>query len=203
MDGWFVDVAMWVVLFFYVACFIPQIIKNIQLRSTHGLSQSSILTFFVAHTFLLYYTFLMNLLLPYKVVAPLQFVGISIIVVQRFYYHGLLANKWFLWGVISTFIAAVFCVPLVWLQPILLGKVSGWIALSFFTLQPIPQIIKVHKEKSVHGFSFGFVTLIGVAAICECIIVLIKGLPVQTLMMTIRSMVIYLIFCVQFWRYKV
>lgn len=200
MISLFIDIGMWVVLFFYVACFVPQIIKNYQLRSTQGLSQAAIFTFFVAHTYLLFYTFLNNLLLPYKIVAPLQFLGISIIVAQRFYYHGL-SNKLFLCGTLGAMLSAFFCMPFIWFNPVLMGNLAGWIAFSFFTLQPIPQIIKIYQEKSVKGFSFGFVTLIGFAASFECIIVLIKGLPVQTLMMTIRSMVVYLVFCIQFWLY--
>lgn len=197
-----IELFVWATLSLYVICFIPQIVENYRLKTAQGWSRSALIAFFIAHLSLLYYTFLLDLYFPYKVIAPLQFVSISIITLQRFYYDGLYTDKVFLWSIAITALLGVFSFPLAFWYPLMLGSACGWITFSVFLVQPVPQVVKVYREKSVEGFSLGYVLIFGLAALFELYIVFAKGLPTQTLMMVIRNLIFTVIFCVQFWLYS-
>ena len=197
-----IDVVAWVSLFFYFICFIPQIIENFRIKSTRGLSRISLVAYFVGYLAMLYYIFLLDLLLPYKVVVPLEFACMAVIALQRFHYEGIFTDKMFFACITSSVAVAIFIFPLVWVCPLALGAVCGWISLAGFLIHPVPQIIKVYHEKSVEGFSFGFVTLLAIAVTCELMVALVRGLPIQTVFMALKGLFFYVIFCWQFWRYS-
>lgn len=202
IGGLLADYMIWLVLILYAGCFVPQIYTNYKMKSAEGFSSGALLSFFVAYVLLLFYTFLMDLYFPYKVIAPIQFTGAVLLVAQRFHYHGVWDSKPFLYTVFGTIALAFAVLPLTFFYPLLIGKVAGWLAVVCFSIRPIPQVIKVYKEKSVEGFSLGFVTILGFAAVCEAVVALLKGLPAQTFLMALKCVIIYLITCFQFFLYN-
>ncbi len=191
----------WAALAFYFGCFIPQIIENYRMKSTKGLSPLAMLVYLVAYLSLFYYIFLLDLMLPYKVFVPLECSALVVLIVQRFYYQGLFSSKLFFWGFVSIMGLSVICFPLAVAYPIGFGGICGWISLLFFLAQPIPQVVKVYREQSVEGFSFGFVTLQAIAVGCEFMVAILFHLPPQTVLMVIKGFLFYLVFCHQFWLY--
>lgn len=191
----------WAALAFYFGCFIPQIVENYRIKSTKGLSPLAMLIYFVAYLSLLYYIFLLDLMLPYKVFVPLESAALIVLIAQRFYYQGLYSSKLFFWGFIGVVLGSIICFPLAMLYPTSFGGLCGWISLVTFVSQPIPQVIKIYQEQSVEGFSFGFVTLQAIAVGCEFTVAMLFHLPAQTVLMVVKGFVFYLIYCHQFWLY--
>lgn len=191
----------WAALAFYFGCFIPQIIENYRIKSTKGLSPLAMLAYLVGYLALFYYIFLLDLMLPYKVFVPLECTALVILIFQRFYYQGIYSKPWFFWGFISIVSVSAICFPLALLYPMSFGGICGWISLVMFIVQPIPQVIKVYREQSVEGFSFGFVTLQAIAVGCEFTVAVLFKLPAQTVLMVVKGFIFYLVFCHQFWLY--
>ena len=201
LSDWCVDVVAWAALFFYFACFIPQIIENYRIKSTRGLSKYSMVAYFFGYFAVIYYIFCLDLILPYKIVVPMEFAAMAVIVGQRFYYDGLFTDMTFFYGILGSTIFTLMLAPVAFYYPMTVGAVCGWLSLALFIAHPIPQVVKNFRERSVEGFSFGFVTLLAIAVTCELIVALVRGLPLQTLCMALKGLFFYIIFCVQFWLY--
>lgn len=196
-----VDILAWASLLFYFVCFIPQIIKNYRIKSASGLSSYTLIAYCIGYLSMLLYVFCLDLILPYKIIVPLEFGAVSVIIGQRFYYDGLFADRALFWVVASSVFIACLLTPLALLYPYEIGSMSGWVSLVMFVAYPIPQVIKVFRERSVKGFSFGFVTLLAMAGGSELLVALIRDLPLQTLLTATKGVVVYIIFCIQFLLY--
>jgi uncharacterized protein with PQ loop repeat len=192
----------WVALIFYALSLIPQIIENASLKTTQGLSSLSLIAYFFGYGTCITYIYSLNLLLAYKVIIPIEFFFMLIIILQKFYYEGFLKDKSFFYSILITSIIIALCIILAFYCTLFIGSLCGWISLFCFIVHPIPQVIKNYRRKSVEGFSFGFVTLLAIAVICELIVVIIKKLPPQTLGCSLKGLFFYIIFCYQFWLYK-
>jgi uncharacterized protein with PQ loop repeat len=192
----------WVALIFYALSLIPQMIKNASLKTTQGLSSLSLIAYFFGYGTNLTYIYALSLILPYKIIVPIEFFFMLIIISQKFYYEGLLRDKAFFYSILITSIIIVLCIIFAFHYTFFIGSLCGWISLFCFIAHPIPQVIKNYRRKSVEGFSFGFVTLLAIAVTCELIVAIIKKLPPQTFGCSLKGLFFYIIFCYQFWLYK-
>jgi len=197
-----IDFCLWVSQFLYFACFIPQIVTNVRLRSASGVSTALLLAFFNGYGTFYLYAYSIDLPLAYLVLPPLQGSALLVLIVQRFWYAKTEPIVWPLVGYMLNTVVLFACIPFVIQQPAFWGGIFGWIAFVLFVINQVPQTIKVHQEKSVQGFSYGFVFIQGIAAILETIGSIIAGLPVQTLMMALRGVLMFVVFSVQFVLYK-
>lgn len=197
-----VELLVWASLTFYTVCFFPQILKNYQEKSTRGLSNVMLLAYYVAYIPMLYYVFYCDLILPYKVVLPIEVAVMTLMIFQKFYYHGLWSDKLFLSQFVGINLLMGLLYPLSRINPYSFGMACGWVACVFFAIYPIPQVVKLYRTKSVEGFSFGFVTVQACAFLCEGIAAVLKNLPLPTLFMIAKGFIFYGIFCWQFWLYK-
>lgn len=59
-----------------------------------------------------------------------------------------------------------------------IAQAAGWLSLLIFTINQIPQFIKIIRTKTTYGFSFLFVSMTAIAQILEIIGGLIEQVPV-------------------------
>lgn len=198
----FIHIISWIGLICYTICFIPQIIENYRVKTTRGWSDSFMLTYFLGLISILYYIFCLHLPLVYKIMVPIQTFLISIVIMQRIYYDH--RKKELGFPLLFTFICifSLAILPYAFIYPQLIGDTGGWLSFAFFTAFPIPQIIKIFKEKSVEGFSIGFLTIFTIASLCECILACTGILPLQTILTVAKNLITSLIFYLQFFLYK-
>ena len=191
--------AIWLSQFCYLIGFIPQIIMNYRLQSLRGLSDLYIFSFFNGYIAELFYVFCLGLPVPYQIMVPVCTIGMSIIVFQRFYYGT--QDSWsskLLWIYVGNIVLAVGLIPIAIASPYKFGHAAGWLTAIIWCTYQIPQLVKIFFYRTVYGFSFGFATMIAMAAFIECGMALIIGLPYQTIISSARGVLVYLLFCVQF-----
>jgi uncharacterized protein with PQ loop repeat len=202
MNPKLIDIFAWFALIFYTASFIPQLFENMRLRSTRGLSSISLIAYFIGYSSQMYYIFCKDLILPYKVIVPIEFCFMLIIAIQRFRYEGFFFDMLFFYFIIGTSFSTLLIFPIAVLYPYEVGSICGWISLICFISHPIPQVIKNYREKSIEGFSFGFVTLLAIAVTFELFVAIFRNLPIPTMGTAIKGHFFYMIFCYQFFLYK-
>jgi uncharacterized protein with PQ loop repeat len=193
---------MWTAQIMYVLMYLPQIFTNYKQKSGRGFSELMLLGYFNGLTALLFYVFLCNLPLVYKLSASLQMVAVVILVAQRFYYDDVKVIKpyCFLYG--ANTLSSLLFIPLCTHAYLNIGWYAGWIMLLIFAVNQLPQVVKIFRQKSVAGFSIFFVTLALSAALIEFSTAIMFNLPAQTLLSALRGVVIGTIWLTQFWLYR-
>jgi uncharacterized protein with PQ loop repeat len=156
------------------------------------------LGYFNGYTAYLFYVYGLNFPLAYKAVAPITLFTVCIIIFQRFFYKVPGSSKLYFYY----FMLIFFIVPLFWKYPLGFGKLAGWVSMLTFSIYQLPQVFKIYKTKSVHGFSFYLITAIAIGNFVEFIISVMLSWPLQSILISLRGLVIYFIFCFQFWKYS-
>ena len=198
----YMDFFAWAALLCYSGCFVPQIVENYRYKSTKGLSDYYLLASMGAQFGLLYYVFCSNLLFPYKIMVPIECSILLFMVFQRFHYEGVGKNKVFLYSFGGSIALLLAFLPFAFVFTEAYGAIFGWFSFVCFTLNQLPQLFKVHFSKSVEGFSFAFISIFALALFLELFVGVVKHLPAPTIFMTSRGLLVYLIFCFYFWRYR-
>ena len=201
IDFW-TQASLWLAQFFYLACLLPQIFTNYHQKSGMGVSSLLLIGYLNAYLFLLFYVFFIDLPPAYKFLVPLQTVATICLIMQRIYYDNSPQTKkyWFAFG--ANLMAFVLFLPYALAHPLIVGISFGWINFVLSVANQLPQILKIHREKSVVGFHFLFVAFTGIAALLEISASFITYLPPQTRVNAVRAIVLCLIFCWQFRCYK-
>lgn len=191
----------------FVFALVPLIVKNYRLKTSRGVSDG--LTFSLLNGFigLTIYSACLNLPYAYSIGTVPQILMVCVLIWQRFSYDSFLHRRR-LALIYFLNLLLVFCVvPLAYAWPKVVGHVCGWVMFFFFFINRIPQMIKIQRERSVYGFSYGFALLLGLAAAMEFVLVLVYDLPLQTMATAIWAFIGFLIFTGQFyafsWRRKV
>lgn len=196
-----ITVLMWVALVCYFVCLIPQIITNYRLKSGTGVSEFMLLGYLNAYLFMMFYIFGMQLPLAYLVMAPAALGATLVLIIQRLYYdQAAPKHLHILYASNIAFFAC--CLPFAFQHPLEVGMAFGWCNFILSVVNQLPQIAKIHKARSVVGFSFMFVVFNGIAAVCETIAAFAAHLPLPTCVNAVRAFVLFLIFCWQFYRYR-
>lgn len=193
---WVINIAFW-------ASLIPQMLLNFKLKTTRGLSDAMLYCYFIGYLTYVYYIFCFNLPLSYKVMGPLSFLIVLVIVGQRFLYDQAYKKDIYLLSLyLISGIAGLLLLPCSINNRCYIGNITGWFQVFIWFSYQIPQAIKVHVSKSVFGFSFLLVSLIMLGELIELLIAISLGFPVQTIVNGLRGIIMYLIFCLQFWLYS-
>jgi uncharacterized protein with PQ loop repeat len=200
--SFFIDFFGIIALMSYVICFIPQIIENYRLKSTKGWNDSFMLMYFFGYISLLYYVFCLDLIISYKLITPIETAAMGVIVVQRLYYESIFKKKFFLFNFIGLTFFSCTLLSLALAHPTAIGHFCGWVSLIMFTMDTTPQIIKIFREKSVEGFSIGFLHIFTFASIAELIIGFAAALPLPTIFIALKNVLSAFIFYIQFWLYQ-
>lgn len=187
---------------------IPQVLLNFKLRSARGINDVTLLGYFNGFLSFVYYAYCCNLPFSYKVMLPLSFITFFIIVVQRFVYErplgeksSFLSNGKLLVIYVLNGLLYVLIIPGAVAYPMLIGNVAGWISISIWALYQVPQVFKIYYSKSIVGFSFLLVSLVGFGDCLQLLVAIILKFPAQMVVNGFRGVLIYLIFCLQFLRY--
>lgn len=185
----------------YVYALVPLILENHRLKTGRGISDGLLWSFFNALVMLSFYFFCLEMPICYRLSVLSQVLLIGVLIIQRFWYDHFSYKK-LLAGVYGVNLVLILgAIPVACAWPHEAGHLAGWIGVMLVVVNRIPQIIKVQRERSVFGFSYGFVFLIGMAGVMEISIVLAYGLPTQTLMTSAWSVVSFLIFTWQFYAF--
>lgn len=199
MNGFFIGCSafLWFLNIAYCLSILPQIVLNYRLKTTKGLSDLYVLGYFCGYFLNVFYVYLLLFPLPYRVVSPITFVIVSFMLFQRFLYKDAYNKNYY----VGAFLLLIFYVCVVFINPLIAGHIAGWVLVLIWSLYQLPQAIAIYSKKSVVGFSFLLVSLIGIGSIIELILSIVLNFPIQQLLIALRGIIFYAIFCYQFWLY--
>ena len=180
---------------------VPLFLKNYQLKTARGLSDGLTWMLFNAYIALAYYSFCLKLPAPYGISSVCQIGIMFAIACQRFYYDDFSYKNKLLFMYVINSIAALALMPLALSLPIKFGHVAGWITAILFSVNRIPQMIKIQRSRSTYGFSYSFVFLLGIGSLLEFTLSIVYHYPLQTVLMSVWAFTAFLIFTAQFYAF--
>jgi hypothetical protein len=192
----------WISVGTYFAAALSQAWTNFRLRSIQGLSDLFIFLYLNTYVFYVCYIFCLNLPGPYKILEPISFCLVLTIVAQRLWYGEPHLNSRIKKILGLNGLAAAGLYTAAAIEPFMVGQFAGWLTFFCDTLCQLPQAAKMHRTKSVHGFSFMYATFIAIANTSELAGAILLKLPIQTVLMGIKAIAIYALFIYQFMQYR-
>ena len=193
---WFINILFWI-------GFIPQIRLNYRLKTAKGMSDLMLLGYFYGFVTYSYYVLCLDIPIAYKIFGPLSLLTVFVIIIQRFIYDdGLKKDRALLSLYLLSTVVSILLIPYALTHKIFMGNVTGWISAIIWLIYPIPQFIKIVREKSVMGFSFSLVTLVGLGDGFQGVIGILFNLPAQTTFNGVRGFCLYSVYCLMFWLYS-
>ncbi|NDD55846.1 PQ-loop repeat-containing protein [bacterium] len=188
----------WVSQVLYTVCFLPQIVTNFRAKSGRGMSEYLLLGYLNLLAVTLFYVFLLELPLAYKIFVPLQLTAVLLLIAQRLWYDGprLAKNLGIMYLVNIALL--VGCIPYALENPSLVGNMGGWGNVLFGVLSQSPQAFKVWRERSVMGFDKRFVYMLLAGSLCEFTGAFLCNLPLQTKLTSLRGITFACVFLFQF-----
>ncbi len=199
------NMAIWIVYIISSVGFVSQIMLNYKVKSTIGLSNTYITIYFFGYAVQLLYVFCLNLPIAYRVMVPVSFLFVIILVFQCFFYnkHKIVSRQIRLYCVNFGVLFILFVLIVLAIDfPNQIGHLAGWISVVIWTVYQLPQIFKIYSKKSVIGFSFAFVLCGGFQNLLEIMAVLVLEVPLQSIIIALRGLIFFAIFCFQFWIYR-
>ncbi len=192
----------WVSQLAYTLCFLPQIATNYRAKSGSGMSDLFLVGYFNLHAVTLFYAFLLNLPMAYKMCVPLQVTFILVLVVQRVWYDKAPFAKQLEIFYLMNIAVLLASVPYALANPIMVGHIAGWGNVTLGLVSQVPQAFKVWREQSVVGFDRSFVYVLLFAGSIELLGAVVGGLPMQTQFSSFRVVAFSLLFLWQFKQYS-
>jgi uncharacterized protein with PQ loop repeat len=177
----------------YTLSFLPQIVENYRDKSGTGLSDYFLLAYLHTYVMLLFYIFSLHINIAYKIACPLQALAVLILIWQRFYYNRQQSNLLRMFYLMSISVYIIF-VPFALLYPVIIGQVLGWGSFVLGLINQLPQLLKVYWTKSVQGFSYLFIFIMGLAAVAELYAAVRLGLPLQTICTAAKGFIFFILF---------
>lgn len=191
----------WLSQVLYTICFIPQIITNMRNRSASGVSDGLLFGYLNLLAGALFYVFLLDLPLAYKIFVPLQAAAVATLIGQRLWYDDPEEAKQSGALYVGNILLLLAFIPYASSHPIWVGHVGGWALVLFGFLSQAPQIWKVWQTQSVAGFDRRFVLVTFWGSFAELAGALLNHLPMQTILSALRGIVLCTIMLWQFAQY--
>lgn len=195
-------IVTWILHIIAVIGISPQILLNYKTKSTAGLSNTYILIYLYGYFSHLFYVFYLDLPIAYKIMNPLLFSLVLVLAFQSLIYNKYKAKH----HPVKLYCVNFFMISLLIASainfPTKTGHLAGWISLIIWTVYQLPQVFKIYSKKSVAGFSFAAVSISGFQNFLGFGASLALGLPLQSIFSALRGIIIFAIFCFQFWIYK-
>ncbi len=188
----------WVSQIAYALCFLPQIVTNYRVKSGNAMSELFLVGYLNLHAATLFYVFLLNLPLAYKMCVPMQLALVLALVIQRLWYASASEAKQLGVVYLANLAGLVALIPYGSNNPVSFGNIAGWGTVTLGFLSQAPQAIKIWRERSVAGFDKIFVYVLLFAGAIEFCGAVIGGLPLQTKLSSSRVVSFSLIFLWQF-----
>lgn len=193
--------AQWAALLFYSGCFLPQILTNYRIKSAKGMSDAFIWCYLTGYLLTILYVYGQPFAHPYRVMVPLETILMGIIVAQRFYYDGYRKSNVFFLATLASILCTILAAFFIPTYGQAIATTTGWLTLAVFTVNQIPQILKIYRDKSTYGFSFLFITLTATGQVCELIGGVITHIPLPTMIIAARGLFLYAIYVYFFRKY--
>ncbi len=194
-------ILIWVSLLLYSGSFIPQIVVNYQIKSARGISDMFIWCYCNGYWLMLLYVFLQPFAYPYRIMVPIETGFMMVLLGQRLYYDGLKKSPGFNLAIIASFVAIFGMLYFVPVHQQLVANITGWISFVAFAINPVPQLIKIFRTKTTFGFSFWFASLTAAAQVFELVGGVIECVPIPTLAMAVRGLIVYVFYWIFFAKY--
>jgi len=189
----------WVPMILFCAAPLAQIYLNWVKRSTKSISQWTIFLGLAGLLCSLLYDYFMWLPLAYRMMHPPILMVWATLALQEFWYSGrTFVRSSLMYAYALLFVAA--SAALFWGQyyPLQIGVATGWLFTFLYAVFQIPQIIKNQQERSVHGLSFWYVSMMGCASAADLGIAYWRLLPLPSVLNAVRGLLVYAIFVYQF-----
>jgi len=190
-------------MLFFLAL-IPQIIVNYKAKSAYGMSDFMLCGLFLGYFWDLFYFFSSeNFTLAYKIKTPLAIIAVCVLIYQRIYYSKTVVSRLRFFKIMG--IALTISCVLVFLifKSDFSHELSfGWIATTVWSTYQLPQIIRIFVNKSVAGFSLGFVIVLLFACGIELVNIIVLHLSLPYLIGVSRAILANGILALQFWIYR-
>ena len=193
---------LWTALLFYSGCFPPQIFTNSRIKSARGMSDAFIWCYFTGYLLMMLYVFGQDFAYPYQIMVPIETLLMCVLVYQRFYYDGIKKRLLFTGAIMVSTVLTAAAIPFMLVHGQVIATVAGWLALITFSINQVPQLIKIHQSKTTYGFSFLFVTFTAIAQVCELIGAIATHVPMPTLVMAGRGLLLYVGYIYFFKQYR-
>ncbi|MFC1894584.1 PQ-loop repeat-containing protein [Candidatus Dependentiae bacterium] len=192
---------IWIINIVFFISLLPQIALNYKLKSAKGLSNFFILGSLVGQASYIGYAFYANLPFVYKIMNVLYCLLLLIIIFQRIYY----SNKTTQIKLIRIYLGGFISLSLLLFafsgnQTI--GCFLGWLPIGTGLIKKVPQIFKIHFQKSIKGFSLGFICLNIFAYVFEMCAAIILKLPLQVILNDAKNIILFSIFLIQFFIFE-
>ena len=178
---------------------VPLIVEILRLKTAKGVSDSLVWLYLNSFMAFVFYFFLLDSPFFYRVSIVIQLVMISALITLRFMFDTFSYKKSLAYTYVINVLLVLAFIPYALMHSYEVGNVMGWLAAGLMLLTRIPQIVKVQRERSVMGFSYGFVLLTAFGSAFEIGIVLFYNLPIQTLLTCSAVFVSCIIFTLQFY----
>lgn len=188
----------WVAQIAYTLCFIPQIFTNYRVKCGRGVSEMLLFGYLNLLMFSLFYIFLLDLPMAYKICVPIQLAFVLIMIVQRLWYDAAPLAKTLGMVYLTNLAVVIAAIPFALANPMMIGSIGGWGNVVFGILSQAPQAIKIWQEKSVMGFDKNFVYACFMGGITEFAGALVGALPLQTKISSFRLITFCSVFLWQF-----
>ena len=195
---------IWLVRIVATAGILPQIFLNYKVKSTNDLSNTYILIYLFGNIVQLVYIFCLDLPIAYKIMNPISFLLVIVLAFQAIFYNkNKSKNIHRLITLLCVSLFIIFLLIIVAINfPTSTGHLAGWISVVIWTIYQLPQVFKIYSRKSVAGFSFATISFAGFQNIIGLTATLALGVPLQSVLVALRGIIFFAIFCLQFWIYR-
>ncbi|MBI2775016.1 PQ-loop repeat-containing protein [Candidatus Dependentiae bacterium] len=180
---------------------IPQIVLNYRVANAEGLSDLMLIGNLIMNLCGIFFIFCCHLPFVYQLLGSIGFLLFLVVLAQRVFYDWP-RSKRFLIAIVTLGSLFASSIPFVMYNSYYYGSILGWFGFWAQFLYLFPQLIKIIQTKSVEGFSFAFITLLTLANLFELFGALILDLPFNIIANDIRGLMMYVLFCILFWKYR-
>jgi uncharacterized protein with PQ loop repeat len=198
----FVFILTWTAQISYVVCLFPQIYLNYKRKSTEGLSDLFLLALLHGASSAIFYVFGLNLPMSYKLMIPIAEIATLVVIIQRIIYADAENRNHRLILYLSNMLIYLPLISCAIFYPTTSGTSMGWVNLFAYSVNLLPQIVKIQLSKSVKGFSYSFILILAIAGFCELVSAYLLNLPVQSCFNGFRNIVMLGIISIQFWLFR-
>lgn len=193
---------IWIINIIFLLSLFPQIFLNYKLKTAKGLSDLFILGSLIGQASYVGYAFYANLPLVYKVMNIFYCGSLLILIVQRLYYAKY-KTRFILFGL---YFSNILLLSLLFFYAFNgnnnMGNFLGWLPICTGFFKKVPQIAKIHFQKTIKGFSFGFIILNIVGYLTEMFAAIFLRLPLQIIANDLKNIFLFSVFLGQFFLYR-
>lgn len=197
------NLVVWFPLILSMFANFPQIVKNWYLKTTMGISSFALLILYINVYTNNMYVFYLWLPYQYRLVMPIMWVSIILMVLQTYIYGKTVEEKNAVLRIYVPLTVALVAMAIagIW-YPYEIGHAGGWICFMGGIACRFPQIYKNFKEKSMYGYSLIKVIIATIAACVSLFVSVVLALPLQSILSGLSAIGYRSVQLSQYWFYR-